>query len=242
VSAGRPIAGSGPSAAPSGDSNTPGQPEEGPSFTTVLGERQNEDQPAKSEPAVRPARRRRRSSRVQVALASAVPMAKPVVAERERGRDDRAAIAPAAAWTSPAAVAPPLDPAAPAPVPAQAMPLVDHAASDPGLHATVLPQEARLMLASSDGDLALHLRVKDGQAEVRIGGSLAPMFESRAAEVRAALAAAGLDLGRFDLDQGGARDQTAAEDCARTGSGSAADSAEEPPVGSVRGRRIHVTA
>jgi flagellar hook-length control protein FliK len=66
---------------------------------------------------------------------------------------------------------------------------------------TVMPNVARVSVESADGDLALHLRIKDGNAEVSMTGSLAPMFEQRSNEVQTVLAGEGLNLGRFDLGQ-----------------------------------------
>lgn len=74
---------------------------------------------------------------------------------------------------------------------------------DDGLDMTVMSHAAHMSIESSDGDLALHLRVRDGSADVTVGGSMAPLFETRAPEARAALASEGLNLGRFDLGQQG---------------------------------------
>jgi len=203
---------------------------------------------------VRPPRRNRRSSRVLVALQPTAPVAATLAHavdehSHEHGHvhndEVRAASAPVAGWGAPdPTVAPPADTGTPAPLPPQATPLLHHAENDPGLRATVLPQEARLTLASSDGNLALHVRVKDGQAEVRIGGSLAPMFETRATEVKAALATEGLDLARFALDQEARADPAPPErieESALARSDDPAGSDDEQPAG--RGRRhIHVTA
>jgi hypothetical protein len=81
------------------------------------------------------------------------------------------------------------------------VPLAAQAARDDGLTMTVMPHSAHMSIESSDGDLALHLRVRDGSADVTVGGSMAPLFETRAPEARAALASEGLNLGRFDLGQ-----------------------------------------
>ena len=47
----------------------------------------------------------------------------------------------------------------------------------------------------SAGELALHLRVKDGVADVRVTGAAAHTVEMRPSELRAALASEGLTLG-----------------------------------------------
>ena len=93
--------------------------------------------------------------------------------------------------------------------PAAAAPIVAHAVEDPGLSVTVLPQAARVSVESTEGDLALHLRIKDGNAEISMGGSLAPMFEQRSAEVQTVLAGEGLSLGRFDLSDNNQQGQQA---------------------------------
>lgn len=74
-------------------------------------------------------------------------------------------------------------------------------AEDPELRVAVLPHAAHLSIAGKDGDLALHLRVRDGSTDVNVSGSMAPMFESKAPEMRAVLAGQGLHLGSFATDQ-----------------------------------------
>lgn len=94
------------------------------------------------------------------------------------------------------------------PLPAEAAPLVARMIEDPGLQVAVLTQAAHFKVEGEDGEsLALHLRVRDGNAEIRIGGSMAPMFEARLPEVQAALAGEGLALGRFDLEHQGGGNQ-----------------------------------
>ena len=98
-------------------------------------------------------------------------------------------------------------------LPAHAAPLAAQAARDDGLSMTVLPHAAHMAIESPDGDLAVHMRVRQGSAEITVGGSMAPIFEARAPEARAALASEGLALGRFDSGQqgGGAQGQSAPE-------------------------------
>ena len=88
-------------------------------------------------------------------------------------------------------------------LPAHAVPLAAQAMRDDGLSMTVMPHAAHMAIESPEGDLALHLRVREGKAEITVGGSMAPLFEARAPEARAALAGEGLALGRFDLGQQG---------------------------------------
>jgi hypothetical protein len=88
-------------------------------------------------------------------------------------------------------------------LPAHAAPLAEQAVRDSGLSMTVLPHSAHMAIESADGDLALHMRVRHGSAEITVGGSMAPLFEARAPEARVALAGEGLALGRFDLGQQG---------------------------------------
>jgi hypothetical protein len=72
---------------------------------------------------------------------------------------------------------------------------------------TVLPHAAHMAIESPDGDLDLHMRVRQGSAEITVGGSMAHLFEARAPEARAALAGEGLALGRFDSGQQGGGQQ-----------------------------------
>jgi hypothetical protein len=103
------------------------------------------------------------------------------------------------------------------------LPLAAQATRDDGLNMTVMPHSARMSIESSDGDLALHIRVRDGSADVTVGGSMAPLFETRAPEARAALAGEGLNLGRFESGQQG------------TGGGSGGQQGQPAPERSERG-------
>ncbi len=81
--------------------------------------------------------------------------------------------------------------------------LFDRAVDDPGLSLNVMPHAAHLSIASSAGDLALHVRVRDGSADVHVSGTMAPLFDTKAPEIRAALAGEGLSLGSYATDQQG---------------------------------------
>jgi hypothetical protein len=81
--------------------------------------------------------------------------------------------------------------------------LVDRAIDDPGLSVAVMPHAAHMSITSTTGDLALHVRVRDGSADVHVSGSMAPLFDSKAPEVRTVLAGEGLNLGSFATDQRG---------------------------------------
>jgi hypothetical protein len=110
---------------------------------------------------------------------------------------------------------------------------------------TVNPHSARMAIESPEGDLALHLRVRQGSADITVGGSMAHLFETRGPEARAALASEGLALGRFDSGQpgGGQHGQPAPETPERSGEAPAPyrPSPSAPPPTSAEGR-IHVTA
>lgn len=85
--------------------------------------------------------------------------------------------------------------------PPAAAALLAQAAEDPGLRAAVLPRAAHLNLAvDGAGDLSLHLRVRDGVADVRVDGPAAQLL-NRVSQLEAALATEGLQLGQFNLGQ-----------------------------------------
>ena len=92
------------------------------------------------------------------------------------------------AWTSPS-------------LPADGAGLIDRVTNDPGLSVTVLPHAAHLAIASNNGNLALHVRVRDGNADVNVTGTMSPLFDTKAPEVRTVLAGEGLSLGSFATDQ-----------------------------------------
>ena len=78
--------------------------------------------------------------------------------------------------------------------------LYERAADDPGLAVTVLPHAAHLSIALGEGDLALHVRVRDGSADVNVSGPMSAVFDAKAPEVRTVLASEGLSLGSFATD------------------------------------------
>ena len=147
------------------------------------------------------------------------------------------------------------DLAAPSPLAEQRSMLVDQAALDPGLSVTVMPHSAHLSLSSDAGDLSLHVRVRDGSADVNVTGTMAPLFDNKGPEMRSALAGEGLQLGSFATDQrGGSQGQQGQQ--GHQGQPDAAPRVSDaPPVPSPRrtstsvpearsadDRRIHVTA
>ena len=142
-----------------------------------------------------------------------------------------------------------------APLPAAPGPLLAQAAEDLSLRATVMPERAVLSIdAGTAGELSLHLRVRDGVADVRVTGAAAA--EMRPAELRTALASEGLTLGSFESGQspadhtsGGAHSDAADETSAvsrvasrATPAVTAALTANEPLPASAHGRGVHVTA
>jgi hypothetical protein len=80
-----------------------------------------------------------------------------------------------------------------------------HASEDPSLHGTILPERAVLSVDAGAGEIALHLRVKDGVADVRVVGSAAEGLDVQQHELRAALASEGLSLGSFESGQSPSR-------------------------------------
>ncbi len=131
-------------------------------------------------------------------------------------------------------------------LPAQAAPLAAQAARDDGLSMNVLPHSAHMAIESPDGDLDLHMRVRQGSAEITVGGSMAHLFETRAPEARAALAGEGLALGRFDSGQqgGGQQNQPTPELPETTGESPTAYRPHQsaPLPDAPADGRIHVTA
>ena len=116
----------------------------------------------------------------------------------------------------------------PAPLPAAPSALLAHAAEDASLRATVMPERAVLSIdTGAAGELSLHLRVKDGVADVRVAGAAAHTVEMRPSELRAALASEGLTLGSFQSGQPAPEHNRGAE---RTDDDGAAARAPSPPV------------
>jgi hypothetical protein len=128
--------------------------------------------------------------------------------------------------------------------------LLDRAINDPGLSVAVMPHAAHMNITSTTGDLALHVRVRDGSADVSVSGSMAPLFDSKAPEVRTVLASEGLNLGSFATDQRGQsqqQHQQPPEPTVRSNSRTALPSSRQTPsVGDTSDisddHRIHVTA
>jgi hypothetical protein len=127
--------------------------------------------------------------------------------------------------------------------------IIDRAVEDPGLSVNVMPHSAHLSITSSAGDLALHVRVRDGSADVSVSGAMAPLFDSKAPQVRTALAGEGLSLGSFATDQQGSFQghQGQPESAPRTTDTllhptPRRPSTSEPEVRTADDRRIHVTA
>ena len=131
-------------------------------------------------------------------------------------------------------------------LPAHAAALAAQAGRDDGLSMTVHPHAAHMAIESPDGDLDVHMRVRQGSAEITVGGSMAHLFESRAPEARAALAGEGLALGRFDSGQhgGGQQNQPAPESPELAGEAPTAYRPRQTaPASAVPADgRIHVTA
>jgi flagellar hook-length control protein FliK len=74
------------------------------------------------------------------------------------------------------------------------------------LAGAILPGGAHLRLESSTlGDLALHLRIRDGVAHLRLEGEQAPALVQHGHELQRALAAEGLKLGQLEAERPQAR-------------------------------------
>ena len=139
-----------------------------------------------------------------------------------------------------------------APLPDAQSALLAQAAEDLSLRATVMPDRAVLSIDTGHaGELSLHLRVKDGVADVRVTGSAAHTVDMRSSELRATLASEGLTLGSFQSGQPGPENNHAGEriddDAAalpsRAGATSAASAAaNDSSPAAVASRGLHVTA
>jgi hypothetical protein len=159
---------------------------------------------------------------------------------------------------SPGANLPPLF-EAPAPPPGAAA-FFAQAAEDPTLHGAVLTDSAHVSLdAGAAGEITLHLRVKDGVADVRVEGAAAPMLAIRPHELQAALASEGLTLGGFESGQGPrdgrldfdrqqsesgrqTAEQTARVVAGTTGTAATAPANRNTAATLTLGGRLHVTA
>jgi hypothetical protein len=90
------------------------------------------------------------------------------------------------------------------PTDAKSILLAQPALEDSALRLSVMPQSAHINIdAGGAGDLSLHLRVKDGVADVRLEGAASPLLEPKADELRVVLATEGITLGSFDVSQDG---------------------------------------
>jgi hypothetical protein len=138
---------------------------------------------------------------------------------------------------------------APSPVAVETAGLVDRAVRDPGLSVTVMPHSAHLSIAGDTGDLSLHVRVRDGSADVNVSGTMAPLFDTKAPEMRTVLASEGLQLGSFATDQRGSSQgqQGTPENTPRTNVPQSLPpphrtNTSSPEVQIADDQRIHVTA
>ncbi len=87
--------------------------------------------------------------------------------------------------------------AAPLPTPVQG-PQQVAASADASLHGSILARSAHLQLGTTaNGRMGLHVRVKDGVADLRVDGPGGAALEGREADLRLALASEGLRLGEF---------------------------------------------
>lgn len=183
------------------------------------------------------------------------PAADAAIAKTAARAADGAAASPAAAVAAVHGHAPPPAAAAATPPAAPASPeaaLLARAADDPSLRATVMSEKAVLSLDTGGGrELELHLRVKDGVADVRIDGAGAAALDIRPQELRVALAGEGIALGRFDSGQPPPQHQhqntadAASDEPARPAPPSPrAPAAETPPQHPTasRDRGVHITA
>ena len=152
---------------------------------------------------------------------------------------------------SPGAYLPALFEAAPVATPAGTF--WAQAAEDPSLHGALMNDTARVSLdAGAAGEITLHLRIKDGVADVRFEGTAAQTLEIRPQELRIALASEGLSLGGFESGQSTPRDgqlESDRRDSAPTPA-AVSDPSRAIPVSTNRasasavtlGGRLHVTA
>jgi hypothetical protein len=142
---------------------------------------------------------------------------RPPSPETPERRESSPAAPTSAAPLTPLTASPSTAPAAPAraieapPLPAPAAPLAAQAEADPSLHVGLLERAAHLSLnIDGAGDLALHVRVRDGNTEIRAEGPAAQLLKDRVHELSASLASEGLQLGHFDLPREQQRGQAEA--------------------------------
>jgi hypothetical protein len=129
----------------------------------------------------------------------------PRVREAERGERAAPAVAPSGA--APAVLlAPVVGPPSPSgPAPAEVARTDgprEPRATSAELSGALLPHAAHLKVTSDTlGEVALHLRVRDGVAHVRVEAETAQALDARAPELARALAAEGLKLGSFEAER-----------------------------------------
>ncbi|MGC4120530.1 MAG: hypothetical protein QM765_39310 [Myxococcales bacterium] len=129
-----------------------------------------------------------------------------------------------------------------------AAPVFTRAAEDPTLTAALMPGAAHVTCAvDGAGELELHLRIRDGVADVRADGAAAAQLLNRVSQLEAALAGEGLQLGHFDLSQQSGHpgaDRTRDEWQATAGRPvkKAVAGAEGPAAVEGGGSRLHVKA
>lgn len=123
--------------------------------------------------------------------------------ERKPARAAREAEPSGASLPAQHAAAPAPEPSArPAAAPARAAPPLPPELPQSLAGGTILPHAAHVRLESATlGDLALHLRVRDGVAHVRVEGDQAAQVAGHGQELQRALAAEGLKLGRLEVDR-----------------------------------------
>ncbi|MCG5054400.1 MAG: hypothetical protein KA712_15660 [Myxococcales bacterium] len=87
---------------------------------------------------------------------------------------------------------------APSPAAARLVPPPPEGAAAPQID--IRHDEARVLVKTDHGELALHLRVKDGVADVSADGQAAARLFGHGRDLEAQLAREGLSLGRFQVD------------------------------------------
>ncbi len=86
-------------------------------------------------------------------------------------------------------------------LPPEAAELLTHLKDDPSAQISIMKNAAHVSIESEDGrGLDLHVRLLPEGADIRASGELAPMMQARAGELGQALAAEGVTLGRFQMD------------------------------------------
>ncbi|HYD40119.1 MAG TPA: flagellar hook-length control protein FliK [Anaeromyxobacter sp.] len=136
---------------------------------------------------------------------------------------------PAAAGTTPAPAEPRTEPTRTRPV-APPLPALPVEPGEAVVSGAVLPAAAHLHLSSETlGELALHLRIQDGAAHVRVEGGSRAAVEARTPELVRALAAEGLGLARLEHEPRNAQPPGGAGtsgDLSRDGNGGSRDASE----------------